>query len=141
MMRINQKIKGLIITCVIGIITFSCASPKDVNNKTESQKTEGSKQIISAPIIVKDKVLRHGVISDEKELYIQQSIQDYYIKFCESAVSRKELEKYLETKSADIKVTKLEVEIIDGDWDICDDNLNSQSRTGKYMIIHRIITN
>ena len=61
------------------------------------------------------------------------------MKFCESNVDRVELQDYLDHLGDDLKVATLEVEIRNGNWDICDDNLERQSRMGEYMIIHRII--
>ena len=63
------------------------------------------------------------------DLYIERSVQDYFIKFCESKVSREELETHLSTKNTEIKVATLEVEFLDGSWDICDGNFEQQSST------------
>ena len=109
-----------------------------MNNKAKDTSTGMGKYIISAPVITKDFVKKNGEITLQKEIYIQRSIQDYYIKFCESKISREDLKKHLSNLEA-INVVTLEVEFIDGYWDICDDNLEQQSRIGEYVIIHRII--
>ena len=127
--------------CIICLFTSSCANQKDtnmMNNKAKDTSTGTGKYIISAPVIIKDFVKKNGEITLQKEIYIQRSIQDYYIKFCESKISREDLKKHL-SNLEDIKVVTLEVEFIDGYWDICDDNLEQQSRIGEYVIIHRII--
>lgn len=128
----------------IGLLTFSCASLKDATSssmKTKDISSGGERQIISAPVVEKEFVKKNGVTTGHKEFYIQRSIQDYFIKFCESKISRKDLEDYLSTMTREIKTATLEVEFLDGSWDICDGNMNQQSRIGEYVIIHRIIEN
>ena len=70
--------------------------------------------------------------------YQQRSIQDYYIKFCRSKITKKDLENKLSNIEGEIKIVELEVKFRNGTWDICDTIL-SQSRIGPYVIIHRII--
>lgn len=111
-----------------------------VKNKTKDVSTGDGKFIISGPIVLKKFVDSKGKITDRQDYYIQRSIQDYFIKFCESEVSRAELEKYLVTKKEFLKSATLEVEYRDGDWDNCsDDGIKVQSRTGAYIIVHKII--
>jgi hypothetical protein len=107
--------------------------------KTEDMSSGNGKYILSAPIVIKNFVKKNGEITEHDEVYIQRSIQDYFIKFCESKISRENLEKHLSNIDGEIKSATLEVEFLDGYWDICDGNLIQQSRTGKYVIIHRII--
>ena len=95
--------------------------------------------IITAPIIKKNFVNKAGRTTDHVEYYIQQSIQDYFIKFCESNVSIKELNEKLENIEGDIKALQLEVEMREGDWDICDGNHEIQSRIGEYMVVLKIL--
>lgn len=65
--------------------------------------------------------------------------QDYFIKFCESKVTAKELEDQLAKVEGFIKMLQLEVEFRKGHWDICDGNMMQQSRVGEYVVIHKII--
>ena len=88
----------------------------------------------------KNFVRKNGEPMDFKEFYLQQSVQDYFIKFCESNVTWKELEEELSKIDSDIKALTLEVEFREGYWDICNDDRMQQSRVGKYLIIHRIIS-
>lgn len=78
-----------------------------------------------------------GVENPEmKELYLRCSIQDYYIKLCESKVSKSDLLKYLN------KGISVKMEIREGNWDICpNDYPNAQSRIGNYVVITEIIKN
>ena len=74
-----------------------------------------------------------GKTGDFKELYLRCSVQDYFIKLCESKVTRSELLKYL---NQGISVS---MEIRQGDWDICPgDTMPIQSRIGSYAVIHKI---
>lgn len=109
------------------------------NNKTRDISSSNGKYIISAPVIIKNFVKKNGEISTHKEMYLQRSIQDYYIKFCESKISKEDLENHLSTINGEIKVVTLEVEFLDGSWDICDGDVEQQSRMGAYIIIHRIV--
>ncbi|MFK7799311.1 MAG: hypothetical protein AB8E82_17810 [Aureispira sp.] len=108
-------------------------------NKVADISTGDHKYILTAPIVSKNFVKKNGAPSSNKEIYIQRSIQDYYIKFCESKIKREVLEDYLANKTGLMKVVTLEVELKNGYWDICDENFMQQSRMGEYMIIHRII--
>jgi len=108
-------------------------------NKENDTSTDVGKYIITAPVVFKKFVKKSGEVTKHEEIYIQHSIQDYYIKFCESKISREELENHLSNIDELFKVATLEVEFLDGHWDICDDNLDQQSRIGKYVIIHRIM--
>ena len=137
----KKKHRFSVLICIICLFTSSCANQKQTTittNKTKDISTTMGKYILSAPVIVKDFVKKNGEVTRQKEIYIQRSSQDYYIKFCESKVSREDLDNHLSTME-EIKVATLEVEFIDGSWDICDGNLEQQSRIGEYVIIHRII--
>jgi hypothetical protein len=108
-------------------------------NKTPDEKSSDSTYIISVPVVAKPFYKKNNVRTDFNEYYLQRSIQDYFIKFCEGKVSREELEKALSQIEGDIKVLKLEVEFKKGLWDVCDGNMNQQSRVGDYVILLRII--
>jgi hypothetical protein len=73
-----------------------------------------------------------GKPSDFKELYLRCSIQDYYIKFCESKVSLKKMQKYID------KGLTVTYEIKEGEWDICEGDPEMQSRIGIYAIVIKI---
>jgi hypothetical protein len=112
------------------------------NNKTKDISTDKKTYIISAPIVIKSFVTKRGEATGHKEMYIQRSIQDYYIKFCESNISQEDLENHLASIDNEIKVVTLEVEFLDGEWDTCEPTPEQQqSRIGEYVIIHRIIKN
>ncbi|MGH1386621.1 hypothetical protein [Kordia sp.] len=139
-----RKVKfGLcILACIICLFTWSCLSQKKVimtTNKTKDISSSEGKYIISSPVVIKSFVKKNGEKTSHKEMYLRRSIQDYYIKFCESKISSEDLENHLSTIDKEIKTATLEVEFLDGYWDICDDDFEQQSRMGAYVIIHRII--
>ena len=123
-------------------IMFSCSTSKEKtsqqNNVSDKNRAE-KPYLITAPIVKKQFVNKASRTADHVEYYIQQSIQDYFIKFCESNVSIKELNEKLENIEGDIKALQLEVEMREGDWDICDGNHEIQSRIGEYMVILKIL--
>ena len=88
---------------------------------------------ITCVLVQKAFVNKKNKTTDIMEYYLQCSIQDYYIKLCESEVSGSELEKYI-----DQGIT-VQMEIRDGSWDECEDNMHVQSRIGKYVIIKSIV--
>lgn len=140
---INMKTISLL-AVLMCLCTFSCTAQtkqpmKKTRNKTADQSSGDKKVIISAPLVQKTFVKKNGERTDIKEWYIRRSIQDYFIKFCESEVSLEALENYLEETEDPLNVAKLEVEFKDGEWDICDEKEEMQSRIGQYVIIHRII--
>ena len=98
-------------------------------------------QIINAQIVELAFEMKNSKVSSMTELYVRRNIQDYYIKFCESGVSKKEMEFEMTMKDGISKPLKLEVEIKDGLWDSCDPYEMVQSRTGKYIVVYRIIKN
>ncbi len=108
-------------------------------NKKKDLSSDNKKYIISTEIIVQQSLKKNGKPTGYEDMYIRRSIQDYYIKFCESGVSRQDLEKQLSLSNNFIKTLNLEIEFRDGLWDVCDENDMSQSRLGEYVIIHRII--
>lgn len=142
MKKVKLKYSVYIITCIICLFTYSCLSQKKEsmpNNKTKDTASSDGKYIISVPVIRKSFVKKNGESTTQKEFYIRRSIQDYYIKFCESKVRREDLENRLSTIKSEIKIVTLEVEFLDGHWDICNDNFEQQSRVGAYVIIHSIV--
>ena len=126
----------------LGVVVCSCASTRasaSNKNKTADISTEDGRYIITAPIVLKNFVLKNAKVSEHSEYYVQRSVQDYFIKFCEGNVTVAELEKHLNKKNGDINSLTLEIEIKDGLWDSCDHEEMVQSRTGPYIVIYRIL--
>ena len=90
--------------------------------------------IIIAGCVVVEKafVNKVGKTTEFKELYLRCSIQDYFIKFCESKVSLKKMKKYID------KGLTVTYEVKEGEWDICEGEPEIQSRIGAYAIVLKI---
>ena len=69
------------------------------------------------------------------ELYLRCSIQDYFIKFCESNVTKEDLVPFIN------QGITVEMEVRNGEWDRCpNDPEYIQSRIGTYAIIHKVLS-
>lgn len=109
------------------IFLVSCSSEKQIVR----EKSAGS--YTSCQLVEKPFVKKNGEVADFKELYLRCSIQDYYIKLCESDVTKEDLMPYLNSGIT------VEMEIKEGNWDICPDELlHIQSRGGTYVVIKSI---
>ena len=142
MMIIKQKTIFFFLILIVSLFSISCGIQKEITmtkNKLEDIPTAEEKLIITAPIVLKNFTRKNAEMMEFSEMYIQRSTEDFFIKFCESKISRKELENFLSKIEGEIKAPTLEVEFLEGTWDICDENELMQSRIGKYVIIHRII--
>ena len=132
----------LIILFVSFSILIACGTNETVvRNKTPDKKNEEKgTYMISVPIVEKPIFIK-GEVQERTDLYIERSIQDYFIKFCESKVTRKEVEKALSTQTSFIKTLEIEIDYKEGEWDNCQENKEEKvvSRTGQYVIIHKII--
>lgn len=103
------------------------------------EKLKPNIQIVKVPVVEKPFLKKNGESTDRKEFYLQMSIQDYYIKFCESKVKEADLKERLDRQTGLIKTLKLEVEFKTGEWDRCGEEA-VQSRVGDYVIILRMET-
>lgn len=99
-----------------------------------AQEKDSSVAYFSCQIIEKPFIIKNGIESDKMELYLRCSMDDFFIKFCESEVTRESIEAYLD------KGIMVDVEIREGSWDICEDDYeHAQSRIGHYALIHHIL--
>lgn len=130
---IKKTIPSLLL--VIILFSASCKTKKETISSKENM-------IISGQIVQKESMNKRGEGEGFYELYFRASVQDYFIKFCESDVKRTELEPYLAKDETDIAdgIT-VEAKIVqNGNWDICDESMGiAQSRTGDYIVIYKII--
>lgn len=140
-MKKTKRLYILYLPICVSLFLMSCVDQRKtvVKNKAEDISTGDRKYIISAPIVIKDFVKKNGKASQNKEIYVERSIQDYFIKFCESKISREEFDDHISKIIGEIKTVTIEIEFRDGYWDICDGDNMQQSRTGEYVIIHRVI--
>ena len=137
-----ERIKSLSCFFAFSILLISCGTSKSASmNKTMDKRLENGHLIISAQIVEVSYMLKNAKISSQTEYYVRRSVQDYFIKFCDGYVSKKELEYEMNMKDGVSESLELEVEIKDGLWDSCDPEEIVQSRSGAYIVIHRIIRN
>ena len=127
------------VVLLIAGMSLSCSTKKETVIGVYDTPTPVVHTIITAPIVKKNFVNKAGKTTDHVEYYIRRSIQDYFIKICESNVSIKELNTHLDNIEGDVNVLQLEVEFRDGEWDICDENYEAQSRIGEYAVILKIL--
>ena len=138
---------NLILTLLLAFFVTACYNTRkhgtlqsEPNVKTADQTTGEGNVIFTAPVVKKQFVKKNNQPTDFYEYYLQRSIQDYFIKFCESKITRKDLEAYLEKQDDLIQTITVEAEIREGLWDRCPgDEHEVQSRMGNYVVIYRII--
>lgn len=110
------------------------------DNKTPDTVSDSGRVIVTAPVSRHRFQKKNGEYMDFEELYLSRSIQDYYIKFCESKVTRTEIEEYLAKKGDLIPTITVEVEFMEGEWDRCPGDPEMQSRVGEYVIILKLLS-
>jgi hypothetical protein len=123
-------------TFLIVIIMFllGCKTKNGIDNNTTKKVKDPNAKYTTCVLVEKSFVNKGGKMSDFKELYLQCSIQDYFIKICAGEVTAKELRKHLN------QGITVDMEIKDGMWDHCSSDLSyAQSRMGTYVVIHKII--
>ena len=129
--------KYLFSILLLGLLFFnSCAVKNNTLNKFENITENG--QVKTGQIVSKAFVNKGGVVTESEDLYLRLSLQDYFIKFCESEVNIEEIKPYIQ-KENEIKNVTLEIQILEGEWDNCNVPGYFQSRTGSYVVIKRII--
>lgn len=133
----------LFISITVLLILFYACNNKNLAKKDKhesiTEKTEET-MIVTAPLVKKAFVNKGGETGNFQEWYVRLSTDDYFIKFCESKVSRAELEKEIGKQSDEmINSLSMEIEIREGEWDICDETEMLQSRVGEYAVIYSIV--
>jgi hypothetical protein len=102
-------------------------------------KTSKGIDIISGEIVEKAIIHLNGEIDkNQKEYYIRCSVQDYFIKFCESELSKELLLKYFDPNKLINPIT-FKGKIVHGLLDSCPDKPNAESRTGYYVQISSLV--
>lgn len=113
---------------------LSCANNSKNSITTQSRVKDPNAKYTTCVLIEKSFINKGGKMSDFTELYLQCSVQDYFIKICAGEVTADELRKYIN------KGITVDMEIRDGMWDHCSTDLSyAQSRMGTYVVIHKII--
>ncbi len=110
----------------------SCAMKKETTPIREKTVDKENPLKRTGEIIEKTFVNNNGEIGNFTELYFRASIQDYYIKFCESAVKKEDLIPFIG------KVITVDAEIVIGNFDTCPGEQSPQEiREGHYMVIKK----
>lgn len=110
-----------------------------IMTKEKDQESSNNRVIITAPITKSHKPDALGKPSAISEFYINRSIQDYYIKFCESSVSLQEFESKYDSMTNLIITMRLEVTFKSGNWDNCPNHPVDGDRHGEYVVLHQIV--
>ena len=103
--------------------------------KLQEQPTDSDREVLTCQLIQKPFINKGGRDMGYKEYFLRCSIQDYFIKWCESDLKPEDVEAYLDSGIS------VEVEIHQGNWDICpeDGHGEVQSRGGRYVTLHKIV--
>lgn len=87
----------------------------------------------SCQLIEKAFVKKNGQPTDIKEFYLRCSVQDYFIKLCESDITPEQLIPFVD------QGISVKMEVKEGEWDVCPgDEVEVQSRIGEYIVISEI---
>jgi hypothetical protein len=127
--------KQYILVFSLILFSYSCGvSENSTMEKHNKEPLSDSKNILGGILVEHPFTSKNGETSEIMELYLRCSVQDYFIKFCESEVTPDQLKPFLD------KSVTLEIEMKDGEWDNClTEDLHVQSRTGKYLAVKGIV--
>lgn len=123
---------------MIFLFVLGCGTAKNDDvpmNKTPEVSNDHA--VYTGQVVEKEFYTKGGKAAGFKDMYLRLSVQDYFIKFCESKVTKEEIEKL---NLGEFDSIKIEGEVKDGEWDSCDPENRVQSRTGSYIVIYAIIS-
>ena len=115
------------------------SSEENQRIKQAHQKTDDGYQVVTAELVKKKFQNKIGAETDLEEWYLRMSVQDYFIKFCESDITPKQIEKALDQQEGLIKTLTLKVDFREGEWDICESHSPAQSRIGRYVVVKEVL--
>lgn len=104
------------------------------NTPVHEKKPQDPEHMKMAGEIVEHQFVRkNGEPGGFTELYFRASVQDYFIKFCESTVKKEDLMPFIG------QIVLVEAQILTGNWDSCPgDEYEAQSRVGPYIILKKL---
>jgi len=127
-------VKHFILVGLLIVISACGVSENSTMEKHNKEPLSDSKNILDGILVEHPFSSKNGETSEIMELYLRCSVQDYFIKFCESAVTPYQLRPFLN------KSVALEIEMKDGEWDNClTEDVHVQSRIGKYLAVKGIV--
>lgn len=116
-------------------VILSCSTSNTKQLQKHNSMT--THQTLNGQIVKKEFVNKAGKSSGFYEYYLRCSIQDYFIKFCESDITKKDIDAL---NLGEFDTITVDAEIINGDWDICpNDPQEMQSRIGNYVVIYDVL--
>jgi len=111
-----------------------------MHSKQPDKINESGQYVITCEIVSKPYDGTQADLKSHTEYYLRRSIQDYFIKFCESSIEQSDIEQFLKSKENDlIKIITVEVEFKNGLFDECKNNSQIESRIGDYVVLKRIL--
>lgn len=124
-------------TLIVFFFSFTAQSQKTDLGTTvpvsrEYSKHQNQGEVVSCQIVKKVYETKGGKITEHSDYYLRCSIDDYFIKICESNVTQELLERNVNNGF------NMLVEFKDGLWDQCTEEM-VQSRTGPYVIILKVL--
>ena len=127
-------VKHYILVGLLIVISACGVSENSTMEKHNKEPLSDSKNILGGILVEHPFSSKNGETSEIMELYLRCSVQDYFIKFCESSVTSDQLKPFLN------KSVALEIEMKDGEWDNClTEDVHVQSRIGKYLAVKGIV--
>ncbi len=117
------------------VVTVTANQPNEpVKGQMQQRNKNPNDKRMYGEIVEKPYVLKNGVQSAVSELFFRASVQDYFIKFCESSVTRSQVAPYIG------QGITLAANVQEGEWDKCpvDSLYEVQSRMGYYITIDSI---
>lgn len=142
-MKLRFLYKPSVYCFLVGLFLLNACGTLGTKSTTMGKKKRPDPQTvdgrvrISGPIVQRKRMKKNGEWSGEVDFYVQRSVQDYFIKFCESEVTLEAFQEHWEGIDSMIKTMGLEVEFREGLWDQCGEE-EVQSRVGPYLVVYQI---
>jgi len=135
-MRKDVSFKFVI--CSISLLfLLGCSNHKALTVKTNTNNNQSMNQTLTGQIIKKELIKANGEKSGHFDLYLRCSIQDYFIKFCESSITKEDIEAL---NLGQFDAISVDAEIKHGEWDVCH-GLGTDvipTRIGNYVVIYKM---
>lgn len=130
-----MRILGILTFALLMLLNTSCGVENKSMNKSKSVLTSDNWEVVSVPVVEKHSETKNGKVTTHTDYYLQRSMGDYFIKFCESEITREEFEEeYAKSKDDLVRAMTLEIQIKKGQLDDCLDS-QAQSRIGEYVVV------
>jgi hypothetical protein len=137
----RKKMKKYIFIVLSITLLVACGTTKETTTTTTTtemnKEVNQNKNTLTGQIVKKEVLNNEGNSTGVYEYYLRCSVQDYFIKFCESSVTTADIDAL---KLSEFDAISVKAEIKDGALDLCpDEPIESVSRIGKYVVIYEIL--